>query len=221
MRRRRDYGLWLDTLVKGRLARRSIFWADCTVAPTEAFAQELRRWTGRSVTAIHHGFDREAFFRDRTPLNDSIQQKLDSDRDALRLLYVSHYNYYRNFETLFRALPLLQKRLGGRRVKLFLTCRLRSEDNPGTYRAHAASALVTQLGVAESVVELGAIPYSLLHHVYRACSIYVTPAYAESFAHPLVEAMASGLPIVASDTGVHREICQDASLYFEHPAKSG
>ena len=64
------------------------------------------------------------------------------------------------------------------------------------------------------VVELGAVPYSLLHQVYRECDIYVTPAYAESFAHPLVEAMASGLPIVASDLAVHREICQDAAIYF-------
>ena len=65
------------------------------------------------------------------------------------------------------------------------------------------------------MVELGSVPYSLLHHVYRACDIYVTPAYAESFAHPLVEAMASGLPVVASDPAVHREICEDAAIYFQ------
>ncbi len=65
------------------------------------------------------------------------------------------------------------------------------------------------------MVELGAIPYSLLHQVYRECDVYVTSAYAESFAHPLVEAMASGLPVVASDLAVHREICQDAAIYFQ------
>ena len=64
------------------------------------------------------------------------------------------------------------------------------------------------------VVELGAVPYSQLHHVYKACNAYVTPAYAESFAHPLVEAMASGLPVVASEIPVHREICQEAAVYF-------
>jgi len=208
--------LWLDTRIKGSLARRSIHWADRTVAPTEAFAQELRRWTGRDVVAIHHGFDHEAFFRDQTPLPEDIQQKLDreAEKDTLRLLYVSHYNYYRNFETLFQALPLMRARLGGRKLQLFLTCRLRSEDTPGSYKAAAASALVRRPGIGNSVVELGSVPYSLLHHVYRACSVYVTPAYAESFAHPVVEAMASGLPVVASGLAVHREICEGAALYF-------
>jgi glycosyltransferase involved in cell wall biosynthesis len=42
----------------------------------------------------------------------------------------------------------------------------------------------------------------------------VTPAYAETFAHPLVEAMACGLPIVASDLPVHREVCGNAAVYF-------
>jgi glycosyltransferase involved in cell wall biosynthesis len=218
LRRRGEYGLWLDTRIKARLARSSIGWADCTVAPSETFAQELRRWTGHPVTAVHHGFDRDAFFRDRAPLDLIVQQRLEtgrhSEKDVARLLFVSHYNYYRNFETLFRAVSLLRERLAGRKVKLFLTCRLRSEENPGTYRANAAATLVTKLGIVENVVELGTIPYSLLHQVYRACNMYVTPAYAESFAHPLVEAMACGLPVVAADTGVHREICQDAAVYF-------
>jgi glycosyltransferase involved in cell wall biosynthesis len=63
-------------------------------------------------------------------------------------------------------------------------------------------------------VELGTIPYQSLHHLYHACHIYVTPAYAESFAHPLIESMSSGLPVVASDLPVHREICGDAGIYF-------
>ena len=215
LRQRRELGLWLDTRVKGGLARSSIRWADRTVAPTEAFAQELRRWTGRPVTAIHHGFDQQAFFQDRAPLDTAIRQKLQpEDKDTLRLLFVSHYNYYRNFETLFRALSLLGQRMAGRKVKLFLTCRLRSQENPGIYRADTAASLVTRLGIADNVVELGTVPYSLLHQVYRSCNIYVTAAYAESFAHPLVEAMASGMPVVAANTGAHREICQDAAVYF-------
>jgi glycosyltransferase involved in cell wall biosynthesis len=214
LRSRRDYRLLLDTRIKGAIAKKSIRWADCTVAPSEAFAKDLCHWTGASVVVVHHGFDHQTFWADNTPLPADIQQKLDSAKDALRLLFVSHYNYYRNFETLFRALPFLRKRMGGRRVVLFLTCSLGSRENPGTYCAETAATLVRELGGTDQILELGAVPYRMLHHLYHACDIYVTPAYTETFAHPLVEAMASGLPVVASDLPVHREICDDAALFF-------
>jgi glycosyltransferase involved in cell wall biosynthesis len=214
VRSRRDYGIWLDTRLKAMFAKRSIQGADYTVAPSEAFAAELRHWAGGNIVSIHHGFDRDAFFNHDDPLPVGIRQQLDGAQNSLRLLFVSHYNYYRNFETLLRAIPLLRESLCGRQVKLFLTCRLHSADNPGSYRAEGAAALVRRLGIVDAVVELGAVPYRALHDVYRQCDVYVTAAYAESFAHPLVEAMASGLPVVASDTPVHQEICGEAALYF-------
>jgi len=215
LRCRRDYRLLADTYLKAFFARRSLAWADSTVAPTEAFAKELAEWTGTRVSAIHHGFDHERFFKAPGPLPTRIQAELDTSEQAIRLLFVSHYNYYRNFETLFRALPIIQKKLGFRQVKLFLTCKLTSKENPGAYQAETAASLVRKLNIADSVVELGTVPYELLHHVYRSCHIYVTAAYAESFAHPLVEAMASGLPVVASCLLVHQEVCGDAALYFD------
>jgi glycosyltransferase involved in cell wall biosynthesis len=214
VRARGDYAIWADTLVKGWLARRSISRADITVAPSEAFAQELSRWSGMKVLSLHHGFDRDAFTSDAAPLPSAAKTQLEQAKDALRLLFVSHYNYYRNFETLFRALSILSSRLKGKKIKLFLTCRLNSGENPGTYRAESAAALANDLGGTQNIVELGAIPYRSLHHLYRACHIYVSPAYAESFAHPLIESMSSGLPVVASDLPVHREICGDAGIYF-------
>ncbi len=211
---RRDYKLWLDTRLKGQIAKWSVRSADCTVAPSQAFADEIQHWTGVRALAIHHGFDRNFFFRDTWPLPEELKKKLERTNDELRLLFVSHYNYYRNFETLIRAVGALRRSIEGRRVRLFLTCRLEPGANPGSFRPEDAARLVQELGVGPNLVELGAVPYNLLHHVYRACDLYVTPAYVETFAHPVVEAMASGLPVIASDLTVHREICQDAALYF-------
>ena len=225
VRARGDYAIWADTMIRGWLARRSIGRAEITVAPSEAFAQELTLWSGRKVRTLHHGFDGDAFTGDTTPLPPPVHDELERGKDAFRLLFVSHYNYYRNFETLLRAMPIVrgrlgQERQGGSKVKLYLTCRLKSVENPGTYRAESAAALADQHRGGHDndndndIVELGAVPYRSLHHLYRACHIYVTPAYAESFAHPLIEAMSSGLPVVASDLPVHREICGDAAIYF-------
>lgn len=221
VRARGDYAILADTLFKGWLARQSIRRADVAVAPSAAFAQELSEWSGRKVLAVHHGFDPDGFTSDATPLPAAVQSQLEQAKDAFRLLFVSHYNYYRNFETLFRAMPILGDRFPGKKVKLFLTCRLNSGENPGAYRAAAAASLANDLRGSHDIVELGTVPYRSLHHLYRACHIYVTPAYAESFAHPLIEAMSSGLPVVASDLPVHREICGDAAIYFPRFSPDG
>jgi glycosyltransferase involved in cell wall biosynthesis len=214
LRARRAHRISLDTRARAFFARRSVRWADCTVAPSMAFASTLRKWAGGKVVSIYHGFDPEIFFKDQSPLPSAIQSKMDSRKNALRLIFVSHYNYYRNFETLLRAIPHIRQRLHRRNVKLFLTCKLSAEEDSGAYRATTAATLIQQLGISNEVVELGAIPYHRLHHIIRTCDIYVTPAYAETFAHPLVEAMACGLPVVASDLPVHREICGNAAVYF-------
>src|SRR5205814_8912381 len=116
---------------------------------------------------------------------------------ALRLLFVSHYNYYRNFATLLRAIPLLRERRSGQKLRLYLTCKFRSEENPGSYHAEATAALVPELGISEEVVELGSIPYRSLYEVYKACDLFVTAAHAESFALPVVDDVPSGLPVIA------------------------
>jgi len=212
---RHEYRTWVDTRIRAVIAKASVNWADVTISPSESFAAELRRWTGASdIVSVHHGFDREAFVREKSPLTAEVERKLHGADDSLKLLFVSHYNYYRNFETLIRALPHIRDRLDGRRVQLLLTCKLASGENPGSYHPESAAKLIKELGVSDMVIQLGAIPYAQLHQVYSRANIYVTPAYTETFAHPLVEAMSFGLPIVASDLPVHREICDDAALYF-------
>ena len=214
LRGRGEYRLWLDTWLKGRLARRSVKIADVTVAPSRSFADDLQRWTGRKVQAIHHGFDVEFFTADQGGLDPKIEAKLSAAGRGPRLLFVSHYNYYRNFETVIRALGRAVQHPEGAELKLVFTCTLHAGENPGSYRPDSAARVVEQLGLRFNVIELGRVRYSQLHHLYRACDIYVTAAYCESFAHPLVEAMSSGLPVLASDIPVHREICGDAAVYF-------
>ena len=86
LRHRRAYGLWLDTRLKrqdGSTLHRAGRTAP-SLRPRPSH-RELRQWTGRDVIAIHHGFDREAFFRDHRPLEDSLRTKAGGrlhDKDA-------------------------------------------------------------------------------------------------------------------------------------------
>ena len=211
---RGEFRMWIENRIKGGLARRSVKWADRTIAPSVAFASDLERWAGKPVIALHHGFDPERFGTTQRDLPPALALKLGSARGTLRLLLVSHYNYYRNFETVFRAIAKLRGQIGAPDIRLVLTCELEKSKTPGSYNPEPACRLIDELGIRDRVVELGAVPYEQLHHVYRACQLFVSAAYTETFAHPLVEAMSCGLPVVASDLPVHREICGDAALYF-------
>ncbi len=53
-----------------------------------------------------------------------------------------------------------------------------------------------------------------LPYLYAGATAFVFPSKHEGFGIPLVEAMASGLPIISSNATVMPEICGDAAIYF-------
>ena len=68
-------------------------------------------------------------------------------------------------------------------------------------------------GVAKSIVELPFLDRRTLAAVYRRASLVVNPSECEGFGLPLVEAMACGAPVLASDLAVLREVGGDAARY--------
>jgi glycosyltransferase involved in cell wall biosynthesis len=75
-------------------------------------------------------------------------------------------------------------------------------------------ALAGSLGVADRVHFLGAVPYDALLSLYRGSRALVFPSYHETFGHPILEAMATRTPIVASDIATFRELASDVALFF-------
>jgi glycosyltransferase involved in cell wall biosynthesis len=59
----------------------------------------------------------------------------------------------------------------------------------------------------------GYLPSAELAEVYRRASALVFPSRYEGFGLPLVEAMASGTPVVATDEPALREVAGDAALF--------
>jgi glycosyltransferase involved in cell wall biosynthesis len=73
--------------------------------------------------------------------------------------------------------------------------------------------LAQALGVRHAIVELPFLHSQTLAAVYRRAALVLCPSEAEGFGLPLLESMACGTPVVASDLGAFREVGAGAAQY--------
>ena len=66
-----------------------------------------------------------------------------------------------------------------------------------------------QLGVTEHVWRLGALESEELERLFRAADVFAFPSVKEGFGLAALEAIAAGLPLVASDLDVFRGFLTD------------
>ncbi|HUZ64467.1 MAG TPA: glycosyltransferase [Acetobacteraceae bacterium] len=76
-------------------------------------------------------------------------------------------------------------------------------------------ALASACGGRPELLELpGHVPDAALIELYRTALAVVVPSLAEGFSLPVIEAMAAGVPVLASDIGAHRELIDDPAALF-------
>ncbi|MEL6059953.1 MULTISPECIES: glycosyltransferase family 4 protein [unclassified Methylobacterium] len=68
-------------------------------------------------------------------------------------------------------------------------------------------------GVRAHTIEATGLSTHGLAALMRSCTALLMPSFTEGYGIPLVEAAASGLPVVASDIAVHREIAAGFALF--------
>jgi glycosyltransferase involved in cell wall biosynthesis len=71
-----------------------------------------------------------------------------------------------------------------------------------------------ELGLTDEVILLGAFPDAELPALYSAADVFVFPSLYEGFGLPVLEAMACGTPVIASNTSAILEVVAENGILF-------
>ncbi|MBI5164177.1 MAG: glycosyltransferase family 4 protein [Magnetospirillum sp.] len=127
-------------------------------------------------------------------------------RTPYLLLAVSDLYVQKGLETAIAAVAELAPR--------FPALRLEIAGRPLDPAYHAGLvALAAELGVSGRVAFLGGLPPAAVAERYRAADVFVFPSLVETFGNPVLEALASGVPVVCSDAAAMPEVAGPAALY--------
>ena len=174
--------------------RRLVHEVDRIVAATEHERRLLEQVYGvprGRIEVIPLGVDRERF-RPRAQLDARLA--LGIDPEAQVLLAVGRIEPLKGLDILIESLAQITGREG--LELLIVGGDERAEREIARLRAVARAA-----GVESLVRFVGAVPHERIDAYYNAADVVVVPSFYESFGLVATEAMASGVPVVASRVG--------------------
>ncbi|MFI6797551.1 glycosyltransferase [Streptosporangium canum] len=167
--------------------RRVFSRADRVTTPTRIAAGLLTgKGFARSVEPVSCGIDLSRFQPHAEPKAWARGAFGLPDRDTV--LFVGRLDEEKRLDELVRALPYI---LNGTDAQLALV-------GTGGQRA-ALERLAARIGVGDRVFFLGFVPDEALPQAYAAADVFAMPGVAELQSIATLEAMATGLPVVAAD----------------------
>lgn len=187
-----EHAPWTDVWFRSGRVRSDALAAGRAAASLLAVSTSVRD------TIVAHGVDPDRI--------DVVPIGVDPDRFALgpadarrpdQVLFVGWPNFTKGLDVLLLAMALLAERGSAARLlvaggALYRHTRIQEEK---------LRRLAVNLGLQERVTFLGARPHEEVARLMRESAVLVLPSRAESFGAVLIEALASGTPVVATRCG--------------------
>jgi len=140
---------------------------------------------------------------------DQVRRKYSLPQEFI--LYLGGFDQRKNMKTLFTGFRGLKKRLGDR-CPLVIAGALPSKDT--AFFPHPRR-LAEEAGVSDAVRFIGWIPEEEKPALYRLATLFLYPSLYEGFGLPPLEAMASGTPVIASNTSSLPEVVGQGGILVD------
>jgi glycosyltransferase involved in cell wall biosynthesis len=206
--------LWSSSVARDELARgvegvSLVHYADLAVADSPFNREDLvlRGYDPERIHVLPLAVPLEQF--NPGPKDPELVRQYGLEGQRV-LLFVGRMASNKRIDLLVEALPLIKAEVPN--VALML---VGDADSSEPYRdvSEQARRRADELGVAKDVIFSGVVEN--LDAYYRLADLYVTASLHEGFGVPLIEAMASGVPVVASRVASHPWVVSEAGLLCE------
>jgi len=189
--------LWVPTSYVLYPFRRFINKANLITAVSQTAADFIGHFTERGkVVVIPNGIDSDRFDSRSCAQGDPMHEVGGEHI----ILYVGRLVYRKGIHVLVKAMPQILRELPDARLLI---------AGEGVME-NFIKLLIKSLDLKDHVKLLGFVPNEKLPDLYGLSQVFVLPSlYCESFGITLLEAMASGKPVVASNVGGVPEVVED------------
>jgi len=157
---------------------------------------------------VHPGIDQSAFERlDRNKARCEIRKKYSISDNALVILFVGMNFKTKGLETVIRAAGQVRRIRPNSPVHVLVVGR----GNKNKYRKIAFAS-----GCADAVTFTGA-QFESIERFYASADVFALPAQFETFCMVVLEAMATGLPVIISENMGVKDIVRHGTNGFVLP----
>lgn len=182
--------------------------ADKLIAVSESTKRDLLEFfptlSESRITVIHHGFDGE-FFGVRVS-EEALALKLSSYNLKAQsyVLYVGALQPRKNLIRLMQAFEEMKKQVP--EAKLVLA----GEE---AWLAEDIIDFWERTPSRDDIVRTGRVSFEDLPMLYQGARVFAFPSLYEGFGLPILEAFASGVPVLTADNSSLPEVAGDGALY--------
>ena len=203
----------LKRLYRKISSRLSVKFARKILVPSASIARDVVRFMGarpEKITVVPHGVETSRF------ANRPTEKEIENRLAAMGVrkpyfLFVSALWQYKGAERFVAALKRLRDRAGRTDIAGVIAGKGIGAEG-SIARLHQ---LVEQSGMGDVVHFLGHRPYEDMAYLYWGAEAMVFPSYYESFGNPLVEGMAAGTPVIASNRHAIPEIVGTTAVIID------
>ncbi|MCK9439314.1 glycosyltransferase family 4 protein [Patescibacteria group bacterium] len=158
------------------------------------------------IAVVYNGFNSDLYkkIEDKNILSRTL---FDYGLDNPYFLYVGRIEKKKNISLLISAFNLYKENNKESREKLVLV------GNIG-FGYDEIKYMISEFDLFRDIIMLGWVEEKDMPYIFNGSKAFVFPSLHEGFGIPILQAMACGVPIIASDIDVLREVGGDSPLFF-------